>query len=380
MARKRPFELSPPASTSVEEKGKEHDDEEKSSEGNSFPDDEPQNYAVDEDEEQDESEDEEKTPLKKQNTNSGKVSSDSESDSDKSPPSPNVSDFTIKPIVMKPNKSALKSTPMPKQIASESSSKQKKPPSSSSNGGGGPVKTPGTSRLWSESDEITILEGIVEFKSKKGSDPNADSSGFHDFIKQSIQADVTKNQLMEKIRRLKKKYKISAGKGQNGNGPVLSKPHDHKSFELSKKIWGNETNEKSNKSQKKMKTLGSEYEDKTEVNGEATLGLPCFLKDEEVNADVSTEVCSGSEVVKVDFWKDYPCLKRSFVTGRWEHAGGFLMELVEKMVGEIERDKLSEMEREWRELRREELELYLKRLELVREVVQAALNVIKGFD
>ncbi|XP_022748819.1 STOREKEEPER protein-like [Durio zibethinus] len=264
-------------------------------------------------------------------------------------------------------------------IATESGSKQKKPPSSASNGAGGKVKTPETSRLWSEADEVAILEGIIEYKSKKGSDPYADSSGFHDYIKQSIQAEVTKNQLTEKIRRLKKKYKINAEKGRNGNDPVLSKPHDHKSFELSKKIWCNETNDKSNKGQKKMKTLGIEDEDLTEVNGEVTMGLPCFIKEKEVNADVSTEVCSGSKEDTVDFWKVYPCLKGSFETEGWEHAGGFLKKLVEKN-GEIGRDKLNKMERAWRELRREDLELYLKRLELVQEVAQAALNAIKGFE
>ena len=105
------------------------------------------------------------------------------------------------------------------------------------------MKTPGTARLWSEADEIAILKGMIEYKSKKGFDPYADSSGFHDFIKKSIHADVSKYQLTEKIRRLKKKYKNNAEKEQNGNAPVFSKPHDHKSLELSKKIWGNETNE-----------------------------------------------------------------------------------------------------------------------------------------
>ncbi|XVE66297.1 hypothetical protein DITRI_Ditri08aG0069400 [Diplodiscus trichospermus] len=362
MARKRPIEHPPPASSSEEEK---EEEAEESSEGNSSAEDEdePQKEAVDEDDENEEEEaaDEEKTPLRKQNTDPGKVNSDSDSESDKSLPSPNVSDFTIKPIVLKPDKSAPKSTPKPKQIAAELSSKQKKPPSSASNGGVGNVKTPGTLRLWSEADEIAILEGMIEYKSKKGSDPSADSSGFHDFIKQSIQADVTKNQLTEKIRRLKKKYQINAEKGQNGNDPILSKPHDHKCFQLSKRIWGNKTNEKSNKRQKKMKTLGSEDEDKTKANGEVTVGLPCFLKDKEdkeVNADVSTEVCSAGEEGKVDFWKDYPCLKMSFDMGRWGHAGGFLREL----------------------LKRKELELYLKRLDLVQEAGQAALNAIKGIE
>ncbi|XP_022725846.1 STOREKEEPER protein-like [Durio zibethinus] len=384
MARKRPIEDPPSASSSEDE------EEDESSQGNSSAegDDEPQNDAIEEDEEEEEEEqdeeagDQEKTPLKTQKSDSDNVGSDSESDSDKSLPSPNASDFTIKPIVSKPNKSAPKSNPKPKPIALESSSKQRRTAASASNGGGGggSVKTPGTARLWSEADEIAILKGMIEYKSKKGSDPYADSSGFHDFIKQSIQADVSKYQLSEKIRRLKKKYKTNSEKCQNGNDPVFSKPHDHKSFELSKKIWGNETNEKSNKRQKTMKTLTSKDEGESEFNGAITLGLPCFVKDKEVNADVSTHVSSGSEEEKVDFWKDYPCLKESFETGKWGLAGGFLMELLEKNDGEIGREKLREMERVWRELKTKQLELYLKRLELVQEMAQAALDVVKGSE
>ncbi|XWS68519.1 hypothetical protein CRYUN_Cryun04dG0097400 [Craigia yunnanensis] len=385
MARKRPIEDPPSASSSEDEQGKENEqdeEEEESSQGNSSAesDDEPLNDTVKEHEEE-EAGDEVKTPLKTRKTCSGNVGSDSESDSDKSLPSPNVSDFTIKPIVTKPNKSAPKSTSKPKAISTESRSKQKEPSAPAFNGGGGgSAKTPGTARLWSEADEIAILKGMIEYKSKKGSDPYADSSGFHDFIKQSIQADVSKYQLTEKIRRLKKKHKINAEKGQNGNDPVFSKPHDHKSFELSKKIWGNETNEKSKKRPKKMKTSGSDDEDKSEVNGLVTLGLPCFIKDKEVNADVSSQFSSGSEEEKVDFWKDYPCLKDSFEMGRFGNAGFFLMELMERNDKVIGREKLSEMERAWRELRREQLKLFLKRLELVQEMAQMALDVIKGFE
>ncbi|XVF01810.1 hypothetical protein REPUB_Repub04eG0121400 [Reevesia pubescens] len=323
MARKRPIQDPPPASSSSEEEEEEKGKEaEESSEGNSSAedDDEPKKNALEESDEEDDEDEEEKTPLKKLKPDSGKVGSDSDSDSDKSLPSPNVSDFTIKPIVTKPNKPAPKSTPKPKQ---------KKPPSSASNGGVGNAKTPGTARLWSEADEIAILKGMIEYKSKKGSDPYADSSGFHDFIKKSIQADVSQYQLKEKIRRLKKKYTTNAEKGLNGNDPVFSKPHDQKSFELSKKIWGNETTE-TNKRQKKMKTLGSEDEDKTEVNGIVTLGLPCFDKDKEVNAFVSTQVSSDSdeEVEKLDFWKDYPCLKEFLEMGKFGRSGGFMMEIV----------------------------------------------------
>lgn len=112
MTRKRAVSKPPPASSSEEEKGL----------------------------------DNEKT-LKNVSGNGG---SDSESDSDNSLLSPNVSDFTIKPIVTQPKKSSSKSTTKPKPTATKSSSKQRKPSSSASNGD---VKSAGTSRLLSEADE-----------------------------------------------------------------------------------------------------------------------------------------------------------------------------------------------------------------------------------
>ncbi|OMO99963.1 hypothetical protein COLO4_13007 [Corchorus olitorius] len=407
MSRKRPIEQPPPSASSSEEDSDVEEDEEESSDGekeNNSPaergaetkeDAEEDDEDDEEDEDEEEEEEEEKTPLKKQKTISGKDGSDSESESesDKSLPSPNVSDFTIKPIVSKPQKSALKSTPNPKSVATESfskrknppssavatesSSKRKNPPSSASNGAASNVKTPGVktpggARVWSEADEIAILKGMIEFKSKKGSDPNSDSNGFHDFIKQSIQAEVSKNQLIDKMRRLKQKYKNNAEKGQNGNDPVFSKPHDHKSFELSKKIWGNEANEKIDKSQKKRKT---EDHGKSEVEGVITLDLK---NDKEVNASNSALVrCNGE---KVAFWKDYPHLKESFEIemGKWGNVGPFQMTLTEEMAGVIGKEKLKEMEGKFRKLRIEELKLYLKRIDLVREQAQEVLNVLKG--
>ncbi|XWS63336.1 hypothetical protein CRYUN_Cryun06bG0086500 [Craigia yunnanensis] len=72
-----------------------------------------------------------------------------------------------------------------------------------------------------------------------------------------------------------------------------------------------------------MKTLGGEDEDKSEVNGAIILGLSSFIKDNEVNAEVSTQVSFGSDEEKVDFLKDYPCLKESFEMGRQGHKGFF---------------------------------------------------------
>ncbi|XP_060198944.1 probable transcription factor At1g11510 [Lycium barbarum] len=99
-------------------------------------------------------------------------------------------------------------------------------------------------RLWSEDDEIAILKGMIDYRSKKKADPVADLSAFHEFIKKNLHVDVTKAQLQDKIRRLKKKYENNAGKEKKGKERIFSKPHEQKGYELSKKIWGKEKNDK----------------------------------------------------------------------------------------------------------------------------------------
>ncbi|XVF44513.1 hypothetical protein PTKIN_Ptkin02bG0129500 [Pterospermum kingtungense] len=219
---------------------------------------------------------------------------------------------------------------------------------------------------------------MIEYKSKKEADPYADSSGFHDFINQSIQADMMMYQLSEKIKRLKKKYKTNAAKGHNGKDPVFTKPHDQNSFELYKKLWGDETNEKSNKRQKKMKTLSSEDEGKTEINGALTVGLPSSVKDKEVDTDVSTQVSSDRDEEE-DFWKDYPYLKESFEIRRWGPLGGHMVKL-EKNYAKIGRQKLMEMESEWRKLKIMELELHLKKHDLIQEIAHKVLDGFRRSD
>ena len=46
-------------------------------------------------------------------------------------------------------------------------------------------------RLWSEEDEIVILEGMIEFKNKHNVDPFANLDQYHEFLKKSLQTDFT---------------------------------------------------------------------------------------------------------------------------------------------------------------------------------------------
>ncbi|XP_043717723.1 probable transcription factor At4g00390 [Telopea speciosissima] len=93
-------------------------------------------------------------------------------------------------------------------------------------------------RLWTDDDELAILKGMLNSYCEKGMDPFTDMNAFLDFIKKSLHVNVTRNQLSDKMRRLRKKYMNNAGRGREVGDPFFSKPHEHKTFELSKKIWG----------------------------------------------------------------------------------------------------------------------------------------------
>ncbi|KAJ0075475.1 hypothetical protein Patl1_35070 [Pistacia atlantica] len=92
-------------------------------------------------------------------------------------------------------------------------------------------------RVWSDEDEIAILKGLIDFTTKKGMDPYQDTNAFHHFIKKSFHVEFTRIQVMEKIRRLKKRYENNLGK--KGEDSTFSKPHEQEAYDLSKKIWGN---------------------------------------------------------------------------------------------------------------------------------------------
>ncbi|KAJ0257995.1 hypothetical protein HA466_0068730 [Hirschfeldia incana] len=94
-----------------------------------------------------------------------------------------------------------------------------------------PKKPAAFQRLWTEEDEISVLQGMIDFKNDTGKSPYDDTNVYFDSIKNSISFEVSKNQFMDKIRSLKKKY-------MRKEKPCFTKPHDQKSYKLCKFIWG----------------------------------------------------------------------------------------------------------------------------------------------
>lgn len=95
-------------------------------------------------------------------------------------------------------------------------------------------------RLWTDDDEIELLQGFLEFTSQRSALSNHhhhDTTPFYDQIKTRLQVDFNKNQLVEKLRRLKKKYRNALNRISSSKDFAFKSPHEQATFEISRKIW-----------------------------------------------------------------------------------------------------------------------------------------------
>ncbi|GER49269.1 DNA-binding storekeeper protein-relatedtranscriptional regulator [Striga asiatica] len=101
-------------------------------------------------------------------------------------------------------------------------------------------KKPLFQRIWSESDEIALLNGIMKFRAEKKSDPYDNIDAFLAFIKKDLHIDVTKTQMRKKISRMKEKYRNNKRKEQEGKRRAFTSQHEQEAYDLSEKVWGAE--------------------------------------------------------------------------------------------------------------------------------------------
>ncbi|CAH9095812.1 unnamed protein product [Cuscuta epithymum] len=182
-----------------------------------------------------------------QKPQSSSESDDSSADSQEGEASPSASGFALLP------RAASKTTPTfspnvtesPKQVSSRPSGKRdldaemkdsQKKKKKSKTGEEVPlkeVKKSGANRLWSEDDQIAILKGKIDYEAERGTRMRPIS--FYDFIKDKLNASLSKSQISDKISRLKKNFLTLYEKGEV---PTSDKPHERMVYELSEQIWG----------------------------------------------------------------------------------------------------------------------------------------------
>ncbi|KAL0738947.1 hypothetical protein Bca4012_015157 [Brassica carinata] len=187
---------------------------------------------------------------KKPESESEEGESESESDSDSEPATKTKPLSTVVAKQIPPEKRSLKQAEdnEPKKKAKTSSRTEqvkKKKPSTDEE----VKKISGEEakklfqRLFSETDEIAMLQGFLDFTSTKG-DPSENMDAFCDYVKTLIDFNASKAQIVTKLQRCKKKFvnivKNSLKKGKTEDKITCAKDLDQKAFELSRKIWGSD--------------------------------------------------------------------------------------------------------------------------------------------
>ncbi|KAF5730749.1 mediator-associated protein 1-like isoform X2 [Tripterygium wilfordii] len=206
-------------------------------------------------------------------------------------------------------------------------------------------------RLFSEDDEIALLKGIIEFAAKKGKDPIFFIVEFHEFIKKSIHIDVTRAQLMDKIKRLKKKFVNNVGKAKKGKDRTFTNAHEQRTYDLSKNIWGRD------------ETSGDAQavdDGNVKSNGRVVKDTKNVETEREGNARVKSR---GGEAVRID----------KSVSG-----AGLEGYVLNEGLDLLEGEKRVELEKKWRTLQDAELELFARRAELISEQAQLVLEAYKS--
>ncbi|XP_062186982.1 probable transcription factor At3g04930 [Phragmites australis] len=107
--------------------------------------------------------------------------------------------------------------------------------------GNGSERRPLFQRLWTEEDEIVILRGFAEFTAARGTafaSHQYDTDPFYDDMRRRLQLDFSKSQLVEKLRRLKRKYRNCVARLRD-SGVTFSfrSPHEQAIFEIARNIW-----------------------------------------------------------------------------------------------------------------------------------------------
>ncbi|KAK4489219.1 hypothetical protein RD792_005014 [Penstemon davidsonii] len=308
------------------------------------------------------------------------VSSSSEededdSDSDAEGPNPNVKPIASKPmddpqkpgkkpqsktIVSEPataSKSSGKRPTEEKEDEGKDSKRSKKNPEPENDLGAASdsSKKVHIQRIWSEEDEIVILKGMLDYTAKKKSNPVADPDAFLDYIKKNLHIEVSKNQLQDKIRRLKKKYETSKSKGRN-----FSKPHEMEMFVLSENIWGK--NEKG-----KETVAASPKANGSVVKKTAIKNANVVENHEEGDDEMSEEVANVVAAEKV-LAPLKACINASGIDERVLMIGAELFEGLNGVKGS----------KEWKNLVVEEIDIHLKKLDMMRARTKLVLDYLKS--
>ncbi|PKA51521.1 Mediator-associated protein 1 [Apostasia shenzhenica] len=263
-----------------------------------------------------------------------------------------------------------------------------------SKSGGGDDSRRMFQKLWTDADEIKVLEGFLEFTSRRGTthaDYQHDTGPFFDEIRPRLKFEFNKNQVAEKLRRLKRKYRNAAARIGSGRAFVFKSPHDRDAYEISRKIWSTTFKRKP-----KNPDTGAPQPD---WSGGAVPAAPSGSEPAKLIPVLVVESSAGA--VQSNTAPDSSALVPQALPSQARGAGveetmrmglaPMFKELLQFAVGGYAPTMTAsplgflppsvagaEEDERWRRQRILELEVYLKRIELVEESVRSALEKLRS--
>ena len=202
-------------------------------------------------------------------------------------------------------------------------------------------------RVWTEEEEIELLQSFLDYTITRRTGPHQKSANsfYNDQVKPELRLRFNKSQLVEKLRRLKRKYQNTWTKLKNSTVDFRFKnPHERGIFEISEKIWSGRSSSSS--------IVVDHGQDNTDDN---------------TSVEKFTRPKTRSQTRNS---------KRSVLDYDENETTGLIMGLALKpMSFEL---KFGVGDEKWREQQIMELEVYSKRLELVQGQVKAALEKLRS--
>ena len=249
-------------------------------------------------------------------------------------------------------------------------------------------------RIWTNEDEIELLRGFLEFTTLRGSTNYNVTKEFYDQIRSKLRVEFNKNQLSDKLRKLKRNYKRVLEKINPDKEFSFKTAHEQATFEISRKIWGDivgrngiEDNmfdeDEPSSSLNDFNLVNVKVEDE-EVMGDfrpwkrpkSLSGLKINEKHVSNNGTLPNDIENGNNDVA------------SLIEDTVKSLSPLFQELLSNALNptQLSPDGVSTpnmqsgegVDEKWKEQKIKELEVYSKRLELVQDQIKATLEELKS--
>ncbi|CAL9223982.1 unnamed protein product, partial [Arabidopsis halleri] len=211
---------------------------------------------------------------------------------------------------------------------------------------------------WSKEDEISILSGILDYQEESKSSYNQKYDAFYDYIREYMKLDFSKQQLIDKVKKLKKRFRENQARSNDGKELSFTDTDEEEVFELSKSIWAEKETERA-------------YE---ENKGQTKENVPCAERERTSNAN--TEINNGEkEKNEVDGVDDL-----SVLLGALEAATSFqslnenLQKFLRRNMKNVGANQRKELIDEWKTLLADDMQLDIKKLTFSAKIVNVGFS------